>query len=177
MTIPLLPRTARIFALSLLMFAVLSQPGTANAESWTNLTSRNTPEGRACLLEFGAIACNHARDAAGWASRVATWRCGHNGHNDAADAFRHCAAAGALSTRVGSSAATRIGQIHEDHHPNPDAERLMDVGNNAVGARIGRDAVNRRLPDTWGYVMNTCESRARGYRLHGLWGIQGNYRL
>lgn len=165
-------RAATIATLSILL--LLIQPGTARADGWDDIRN-STAEQRECVWNYGYVACNHARDAARWSLEVTLWKFGRQGRNDTSDAFRHCTAAGALATRVGERRATGIGQLHENHVPSGDYERLMDIGNNAIGARIGRLAVEARIQDTWGRVMTTCEQRARSRQLYGYAGIIGNY--
>lgn len=128
-----------------------------------------------CAQVLG-LDCFHAQDAKTWAVAVAEWRFSDlDQHNTAADAFRHCAWMGALSTRVGESKAIEVGNIHENNSRGPEDERAMDLGNNRIGSHIGAQAVIRQPKDQWGYVLKACESQARAGQLNGLNGVKGNY--
>lgn len=131
-----------------------------------------------CAILNG-LDCGYVLDAQAWAVRVTAWKFPGGGHNDMADAFRHCAWMGALATRIGSNRAYTVGYMHEDagdRRGQPASERQMDEWNNFIGAGIGDDAVRSGTSDTWGYVLNECESRARNFELYGLDGIKGNYK-
>lgn len=65
-------------------------------------------------------------------------RFGRNGHNDAADAFRHCFWSALLARELGFQAALRFTNAHEAYPQNPLGEKRMDVHNNRVGLNIGR---------------------------------------
>lgn len=148
---------------------MLMPPQSAQAEdnSWAEILD--------CFDIWMGIDCVHVIDSASWAMDVTAWKFPGPAHNNMADAFRHCAWMGALATRIGSGDAAFVGILHEEYSPGPEAERRMDLTNNTTGAWIGDDAVDSGTSDTWGYVMNECESRARNFQLAGLWGKKGNY--
>jgi hypothetical protein len=134
-------------------------------------------EAEECFKRFNPWVCGAAGDAADWAWDVTKWRFGYRGEHDTSDAFRHCAWMGALATRVDARLARGIGFLHEELYPNDRAWYLMDVYNNFVGSKLGQYADNRGdMHDTWGFVLNRCESLARDGRLYGGNAVQGNYK-
>jgi len=58
---------------------------------------------------------------------------GHNGNNDASDAFRHCYWSCCMTQNGGAEAARGIGQAHENKRDNPKCEMNMDLFNNEMG--------------------------------------------
>ncbi len=60
-------------------------------------------------------------------------------HNGSGDAFRHCYWSALLARDIGPSGAFEFTTAHEAYSSNPAGERAMDLANNAVGIRIGRD--------------------------------------
>jgi hypothetical protein len=152
-------------------------PVMAVAQSSTSISS-DAVEMFDCAILSG-FDCGHVLDAQSWAFEVTGWKFpNHDGHNDMADAFRHCTWMGALATRIGSNDAYTIGFIHEDagdRRGQPKAEREMDEWNNFIGAGIGDDAVQSGESDTWGYVLRTCETLAKSGELYGLDGVKGGY--
>lgn len=163
--------THRVWGSSLLVSATVSatlllSPPDAGADAFTDAVD--------CTSLYG-LDCAHAADAKTWAENVTTWKFPGSAHNNMADAFRHCAWIGALSTRIGEQDAYTVGFIHERNSDGPDSEFQMDDWNNYTGAGIGSDAVTSGTPDQWGYVLRQCETKARNYELYGLDGKQGNY--
>lgn len=65
---------------------------------------------------------------------------GRNGHNDESDAFRHCYWSALLASEIGFVRAVRFTTAHESAPNNILRERDMDLHNNRIGLRIGRDA-------------------------------------
>jgi hypothetical protein len=64
------------------------------------------------------------------------------GHNDRSDAFRHCYWAALIARRYGFEESMRVTSYHEVFPGNPFVERRMDMHNNRVGAKIGKNAVS-----------------------------------
>lgn len=65
-------------------------------------------------------------------------RFGRNGHNDKADAFRHCFWSALLARDIGYATALQFTTAHESSPTNDPAEKQMDLFNNGVGLQIGR---------------------------------------
>jgi hypothetical protein len=59
-------------------------------------------------------------------------------HNGRGDAFRHCYLSALLTRDVGAESALELTSLHEDWCGNPEAERVMDLHNNAIGIAIGK---------------------------------------
>ncbi len=64
-------------------------------------------------------------------------RFGHNGYNDASDAFRHCYYSALLTRDIGLSNARFFMEAHELFEGNPLNEFRMDMQNNHIGFRLG----------------------------------------
>ena len=65
-------------------------------------------------------------------------RFGHNGHNDASDAFRHCFWSALLMRDIGEADAREFTTLHESSPLNPPNEKAMDLHNNSVGIELGK---------------------------------------
>lgn len=117
--------------------------------------------------------CFIAKDAANWALGVAEWKYGADPdglHNGAGDAFRHCIWSAAITQRIGADRAEAITTEHEDAESDePQVERDMDLGNNAVGRNIGSDANAEGGSDTWGWIIDQCQE----YQQAGLLYLPG----
>ena len=61
--------------------------------------------------------------------------------NGKGNAFKHAVWSAVMSSEIGSGAARRISNGHEDWPKNPPLEKAMDLHNNAIG-----NAVGDRLP-------------------------------
>jgi hypothetical protein len=72
------------------------------------------------------------------ASEEALRRFGYDGHNDKADAFRHCYWSALLARKIGAKYAEYYTCAHEDFPNNPHEEKAMDLHNNSIGISIGR---------------------------------------
>ena len=72
-------------------------------------------------------------------------RFGHQGHNDASDAFRHCYWSSLISRDAGVLAALSFTTAHEDFPANPADEKDMDLHNNSVGIVIGITKASDKL--------------------------------
>ena len=134
---------SRILSVILVLVIVLSTSPTGSTAAAQTNDSPATDE----LWELADCAflvgykCYDVQDAASWAVRVTAWKFDGLAHNNRGDAFRHCAWMGALSTRIGIDGAISVGELHENHNPGPESERLMDLSNNETGAWIGNEAV------------------------------------
>lgn len=127
-----------------------------------------------CVTDYGA--CQQALDAADWASAVTAWLFpGYGGHNDMADAFRHCAWSGATGQRLGYQQAVELTGNHELAAGQPYDEYMMDLSNNAVGLVLAGQSAYYGGADTWGWIMNQCQYLATSYQLYGPGGGFGNY--
>lgn len=169
-------RSARILTVTTLLMA-----------SWLGTAGVQSPQAHAESSYGGASwweylycashydACAQAQDAQAWAFGVTAWLFPEGGHNDVADAFRHCAWSGAMSQRLGYEQAVEITANHELNEGQPAAEYDMDVANNAVGLWLGGLSAYEGGDDTWGWIMGQCESYARSGQLYGLGGELGNY--
>lgn len=82
-----------------------------------------------------AFALREAREAA---YEETTRRFGRNGHNNNADAFRHCFWSAILARELGYENALKFTTAHEAFPSNPAAEKSMDLFNNRIGLSIGR---------------------------------------
>lgn len=119
----------------------------------------------AYCLTHGDV-CTAARDAQQWAYSITAWKFpGVTPHDNAADAFRHCSWAGAMSQRVGYGRAVEVLSNHEASTNNTPAEYEMDISNNAVGAVLGTRSNYEGGSDTWGWIMNQCNTLARSGQL------------
>ena len=65
---------------------------------------------------------------------------GGNGHNNAADAYRHCYWSARMTLDLGTEHAKGYGDRHEDlpYDKQPLAERDMDLTNNRHGRKVGQ---------------------------------------
>ena len=65
---------------------------------------------------------------------------GENGHNNAADAYRHCYWSARMTLDMGAEHAKGFGDRHEDvpYHKQPATEQDMDLTNNRHGRKIGQ---------------------------------------
>lgn len=130
-----------------------------------------------CVLTYGPVSCAQAYRAGEWAKGVThDWKFKGSLDGDMGNSFRHCIWIGALTTWVGGEVAYGIGVIYEQESPkNPHSHRSMDEQNNYEGVQIGKDAIQSGISDTWGYVIEACESRAREGSLYGPCRILGGY--
>lgn len=98
---------------------------------------RLTPAEQAYLRSnpHHAFALREARDAA---FLETTRRFGKSGHNNNADAFRHCFWSAVLVRELGFDNASRFTAAHETLPDNPAAEESMDLHNNRIGLSVGR---------------------------------------
>ena len=71
--------------------------------------------------------------------------------NNDVDAFRHAYVSGAMTQRWGEKIAELLGLIVEVLGRNPEAERNMDLWNNAVGRKYGKKT--RSLGDLAAYLQ------------------------
>lgn len=65
-------------------------------------------------------------------------RFGKNGRNDRSDAFRHCFWSAILSRDISYMNALAFTTAHESRHDNDPEEKKMDLHNNKVGLKIGK---------------------------------------
>ncbi len=151
----------------------------ANPQQCATFTGKVAEEAALCLAVFDPISCAQVWDAREWALERTDTMMGdvNNIDGDMGNAFQHCVWMGAVATRIGYDNALIIGANHEYVFQNTFPLASMDFMNNTVGAQIGVDAVNSGTDDTWGYVMNECESLARSNQLYGPCGIQGSYGI
>ena len=64
----------------------------------------------------------------------------HTSYNNEADAFKHTYLSAELTILFGAYIAEKIGIMQEDTNPyNTDAERKMDLHNDSVGIKIGKE--------------------------------------
>jgi hypothetical protein len=133
----------------------------------------NNTEKFYCAIRYSD--CRAGQDAAKWALDVTVWKFGEQGHNNMADAFRHCAWNGAMAQRMGSGRAANIANNHEKSEGQPPGEKKMDLANNSVGRTLGVKSNREGGGDTWGWVLSKCEGLARDYKLYGLDGRRGAY--
>lgn len=82
-------------------------------------------------------------------------------HNGAGDAFRHCYWNAVLARDIGKDNALQFTTAHESRPGNPPDEKVMDLHNNAVGARIG--ASNPNASDA--VLANLCHQALIGGKL------------
>lgn len=154
-------------------FVVPSAAAPAQAQG-TYYGSLNRDEVLHCITGHWSD-CGNAQDAARWSLDVTMWRFGEQGHNNMADAFRHCTWTGAMAQRMGSDTAAGIAARHELNEGQPDSERAMDDANNIVGNGVGQQSNYAGTDDTWGWILARCEKHARAHMLFGLDGVRGNY--
>lgn len=103
------------------------------------------PEGYDDLNEEEQYVCRHepydcerAQDTPDRARMETMERYPEGGHNDTADAFRHCFWSALMTKRANAGFAERFGNAHENgDHNQPYEESRMDKHNNAVGRDIG----------------------------------------
>lgn len=83
--------------------------------------------------------CSTAATCRDEAFQATLMRFGRQGHNDSADAFRHCFLACCLAQRMGSARkAQQFTDAHEAFPENPLCENKMDQQNNASGLALAR---------------------------------------
>jgi hypothetical protein len=67
--------------------------------------------------------------------------------NGVGDAYRHALWSYRMTISIGAQRAKEFGDAHErSEAPNPNAERLMDLYNNAVGRQLALDPANQGRP-------------------------------
>ncbi len=91
-----------------------------------------------CAWAVGPFDCNTARADSETALASAQAEFPNlEGHNDKADAYRHCYWNALMAVHIGADQAKEVGDLHENNNPNPPGERAMDLHNNAVGRGLG----------------------------------------
>ncbi len=91
-----------------------------------------------CVGAVGPIDCNTARQDADTALASAqTEFPNFEGHNDKADAYRHCYWNALMAVHIGAGQAKEVADLHEETSANPIGERNMDLHNNQVGRNLG----------------------------------------
>lgn len=95
-------------------------------------------EGIDCTWAVGPVDCNTARNDAETAKlKTRTHFPEQEGHNDQADAFRHCYWNALMTVHIGADQAKAVADVHEENNPNDPAESVMDQHNNHVGRTLG----------------------------------------
>lgn len=93
-----------------------------------------------CLIPLNIDDCAKAQDHADEASQAAQELFPDSLHNGKGDAFRHCYWNARMTIELGVDQAKSIGDNHETGSDGPEAEKSMDLTNNATGRQIGLDA-------------------------------------
>ncbi len=91
--------------------------------------------------------CNKAKKCSDKALKETKKQFGRQGHNDIADAFRHCYWNCCMAQKIGSKEAKKFGDAHEDYWGNPECEKQMDLENNKIGRNLGEQNPNGNCSD------------------------------
>ncbi len=105
--------------------------------SYNYFGGANAAEIQWCLPPPRWSLCLSAQTHAEHALAATTARFDEQGHNDDADAFRHCYWFARMTIDFGASHAKGFGDRHEDYTGNPSGEKEMDLNNNAHGRTAG----------------------------------------
>ena len=81
--------------------------------------------------------CNQAMNCRDKALQATISKFGHQGHNNEADAFRHCYWSCCMAQKIGASEAKKFGDSHEESPNQPKCEKEMDLYNNNIGRNLG----------------------------------------
>lgn len=92
-------------------------------------------------------------------------RFSYNGRNDASDAFRHCYWSSILSRELGFFNALDFTASHESGDKNPQAEKNMDLHNNLVGLKIGKQFIHVS-PGVGAWIESDKELAGRCYKAY-----------
>lgn len=93
-----------------------------------------------CVWAVGPFDCNTARNDSETALASAQTEFPNlDGHNDKADAYRHCYWNALMTVHIGADQAKEVADLHEENNPNPPGEEAMDLHNNQVGRNLGAD--------------------------------------
>lgn len=118
-------------------------------DEWKGLT----PAERSVLIAMGPVNALIVKQSKAKAYNETEKRFGYNGHNDKADAFRHCFWSATLARDIGSWWAKAFTNAHETVTGQPANEKEMDLHNNAVGLKIGFFYF---IPDSNETLSNKC---------------------
>ena len=80
------------------------------------------------------------------------------GRNGPQDAFRHCHWSCRMTRVIGVDQARMVGDLHEVCGRNPEAERVMDLNNNAAGRVLGSGSGNCRALCLEGVTDGTLQT-------------------
>lgn len=95
-------------------------------------------EGIDCVWVIGPLDCNTARADSETALASAQSEFPDlEGHNDKADAYRHCYWNALMTVHIGADQANEVADLHENNNPNEPGEHNMDLHNNDVGRNLG----------------------------------------
>lgn len=119
-----------------------------------------------CLNPFNTLACFAARSHANVASSSAqSLFPAASLHNGKGDAYRHCYWNARMAIDIGNEKAKAIGDAHEAGSDGPQAEKNMDLTNNATGRSIGTSASGGSKDAKYTSASNTCRQRAQNGQL------------
>ncbi|KAH6904118.1 secreted protein [Coprinopsis sp. MPI-PUGE-AT-0042] len=108
-----------------------------------------------CINPFNTLACFAAQGHADAASSAAQSNFPSSLHNGKGDAYRHCYWNARMTIDIGATKAKEIGDAHEAGSSGPQAEKNMDLSNNATGSKDAKYA-NAEV---------TCRTRANNGQL------------
>jgi hypothetical protein len=118
-----------------------------------------------CINPFNISACFAAQGHADVASAAAQSRFPTSTHNGKGDAYRHCYWNARMTIDFGATKAKEIGDAHEAGSSGPQAEKNMDLANNATGRSIGGGASGQSKDAKYANAEVTCRTRANNGQL------------
>ena len=122
--------------------------------NYNDLYSGGYLEKAACVIDVGLLSCNKAAEDAREAANSAQQLFPNSLHNGQGDAFRHCYWNARMVKSIGEWNATKVAGNHEAINGGPQAEKDMDLANNATGRSVGLQSADI------GAAKNTCASMA-----------------
>lgn len=132
--------------------AALAHPN-AQTRSAYSRTVLSAAEIAQCGITLGASKCYKAKQLADHASDEAIRFYPTSSHNGRGDAWRHCWWSASMIIDLGENAAKLIGTNHEKFTTGPQAEKEMDLYNNAQGRWAAVAAGN-----DWRKAVNFCHT-------------------
>ena len=118
-----------------------------------------------CINPFNTAACFAAQGHADVASASAQSLFPTSLHNGKGDAYRHCYWNARMTIDIGATKAKEIGDAHEAGSSGPQAEKNMDLANNATGRSIGGSASGSTKEAKYSSASTTCRTRANNNQL------------
>jgi len=125
--------------------------------------SASGPETRYCLWPSRWNVCNKAKGHATEALTAAEQNFPANTlHNGKGDAFRHCYWNARMTVDMGKDTAKTFADLHEEGGDGPQAEKDMDLANNASGRQFGEEAKSGggNNDDKYARALTKCKNAA-----------------